>query len=176
MKYIHATVLALALLSSVGMAESLAAKKAREVNELADSIMMWQARVIKANAELVMATNDYKASLEKVLALQENDVQAALDRRKALLANSTVSKRELEESERAVSAAQDRVATTKRQMAESDTLIAETIAEAQKPLTRELAIKRAREIIATNKRERRADRRYYIRFIIFGVAVVHVFD
>ncbi len=91
-------------------------------------------RVAKAKAEVAAAANDYKASLEKVLALQETDVKTAsatVERRKELLAQAVISKKELEESERALSAAQDKVAYTKRQMAESDTLIAEATAEAE---------------------------------------------
>ena len=91
-------------------------------------------RVAKAKAEVAAAAADYKASLEKLLALQENDVKTAsetVERRKALLAEAIISKKELEESERALSAAQDKVANTKRQMAESDTLIADATAEAE---------------------------------------------
>jgi hypothetical protein len=91
-------------------------------------------RVKKAKAEVAAAANDYKASLAKLLALQENDVKTAsetVEKRKELLAQAIISKKELEESERALSAAQDKVANTKRQMAESDTLIAEATAEAE---------------------------------------------
>jgi len=91
-------------------------------------------RVAKAKAEVAAAANDYKASLAKLLALQENDVKTAsetVEKRKELLAQAIISKKELEESERALSAAQDKVANTKRQMAESDTLIAEATAEAE---------------------------------------------
>ena len=91
-------------------------------------------RVKKAKAEVAAAANDYKASLAKLLAFQENDVKAAseqVEKRKELLALAIISKKELEESERALSAAQDKVANTKRQMAESDTLIAEATAEAE---------------------------------------------
>jgi hypothetical protein len=91
-------------------------------------------RVAKAKAEVAAAANDYKASLEKLRALQESDVRTAsetVEKRKELLAQAIISKKELEESERALSAAQDKVANTKRQMAESDTLIAEATAEAE---------------------------------------------
>lgn len=91
-------------------------------------------RVAKAKAEVAAAANDYKASLAKLLTLQENDVKTAsetVERRKELLTQAIISKKELEESERALSTAQDKVANTKRQMAESDTLIAEATAEAE---------------------------------------------
>jgi len=91
-------------------------------------------RVKKAKAEVAAAANDYKASLAKLLELQENDVKTAseqVEKRKELLALAIISKKELEQSEQALSAAQDKVANTKRQMAESDTLIAEATAEAE---------------------------------------------
>jgi hypothetical protein len=91
-------------------------------------------RVAKAKAEVSAAANEYKASLEKLLALQENDVKTAsetVEKRRELLAQAIISKRELEESERALATAKDKVAGTKRQMAESDTLIAEATAEAE---------------------------------------------
>jgi hypothetical protein len=91
-------------------------------------------RMAKAKADLIAAANDYKASLGKLLALQESDLKAAsetVDRRKELLAQAIISKRELEESERILSAAQAKVADTKRQIGESDNLIAEATAEEQ---------------------------------------------
>lgn len=91
-------------------------------------------RVAKAKAEVAAAANEYKATLQKLLTLQENDVKTAsetVEKRKELLAESIISKKELEESEQALSTAQDKVASTKRQMAESDTLIAEATVEAE---------------------------------------------
>ena len=91
-------------------------------------------QVVKAKAEVIAAANDYKASLEKLLTFQDNDVKAAADiveKRKALLAENIISKKEVEESERALSAAQAKVADTKRQMADADNLIAEAKAEEQ---------------------------------------------
>jgi hypothetical protein len=129
-KYFSAAVLVLVLLAASGDALAQAKKKkapSKSEPTLAD-------RVAKAKAEVAAAANDYKASLEKLLALQENDVKTAsetVERRKELLDQAIISKKELEESERALSAAQDKVANTKRQMAESDTLIAEATAEAE---------------------------------------------
>ena len=91
-------------------------------------------RLKKAKADVVTAANDYKASLERLLALQENDVKAAADtveKRKALLALSIISKRELDESERTLSDAQAKAAETKKQIGESNDLIAEASAEEQ---------------------------------------------
>lgn len=128
-KYLSAAVLVLVLLAASGDSLTQGKKKTPSKSEptLAD-------RVKKAKAEVAAAANDYKASLAKLLALQENDVKTAsetVERRKELLAQAIISKKELEESERALSAAQDKVANTKRQMAESDALIAEATAEAE---------------------------------------------
>jgi len=90
--------------------------------------------VAKAKADVVAAANEYKASLEKLLTLQENDVKAAsetVEKRKELLAQAVISKKELEESERILATAHDKIADTKRQIGESDNLIAEATAEEQ---------------------------------------------
>jgi len=91
-------------------------------------------RVAKAKADVAAAANEYKASLQKLLALQEDDVKSAtqtVEKRKGLLAQAIISKRELEESERALSVAQDKVADTKKQIGDADNLIAEASAEEQ---------------------------------------------
>ena len=91
-------------------------------------------RVVKAKEEVVAAAQKYKESLEKLLAYQESDVKSAaevVDKRKAMLEQQIVSRREVEESERALSAAQAKVSETRRQMAEADSLITEATAEAK---------------------------------------------
>jgi len=91
-------------------------------------------RVSKAKADVAAAASDYKQSLAKLLALQEIDVKAAsetVEKRKELLAQAIISKKELEESERILSNAQDKAAETRRQMGEADNLIAEATAEEQ---------------------------------------------
>jgi hypothetical protein len=91
-------------------------------------------RVAKAKDELVAATQAYKETLEKLLVLQEGDVKMAaetVEKRKALVEQQIVSKRELEESERQLTAAQAKVAETRRQMTEADHLVAEATAEKQ---------------------------------------------
>jgi hypothetical protein len=130
-KYFGAAVLVLVLIAASvdSLAQSKKKSKTPPKSEptLAD-------RVKKAKAEVAAAANDYKASLAKLLELQENDVKTAseqVEKRKELLALAIISKKELEQSEQALSAAQDKVANTKRQMAESDTLIAEATAEAE---------------------------------------------
>jgi len=131
-EYFSAALLVLVL--TAAPSDSLAQGKKKAKTKTPKSEPTLADRVAKAKAEVAAAANDYKTSLEKLLAFQENDVKAAseqVEKRKELLALAIISKKELEESERALSAAQDKVANTKRQMAESDTLIAEATAEAE---------------------------------------------
>lgn len=91
-------------------------------------------QLAKAKADVVATTNDYKAKLAKVLELQERDVKELAElheKRKALLAESIISKKEVDESEQAWAVAQSKVADTRKQMADADTLIAEAKAEEQ---------------------------------------------
>jgi hypothetical protein len=88
----------------------------------------------KARADLISASKDYKASLEKLITFEEQNVKSAQDsfeKRKQLLAEGIVSKREVEDSERALGDAQAKVDATKRHIAEADNMIAEAIASEQ---------------------------------------------
>jgi hypothetical protein len=128
-KYFSAAVLLLVLILASGDSLAQGTKRAPRKQEptLSD-------RMAKAKAELIAAANDYKASLAKLLILQEEDVKMAsetVEKRKELLVQAVISKRELEESERALAGAQDKVASTKREIGESDNLIAEATAEEQ---------------------------------------------
>lgn len=91
-------------------------------------------QVAQAKADLVVAAKDYKESLQKLLVFQEADVKTGtetLEKRKALLSENIISRKEVEESEHALVAAQARVNDTKKQIGESDNLIAEASAERQ---------------------------------------------
>src|SRR5690349_11873909 len=91
-------------------------------------------QVAKARADLVAAAKDYKDSLQKLLAFEEADVKSAtetLEKRRALLDQNIISKKEVQESEQAVVAAQSKVNDTKKQIGESDNLIAEASGERQ---------------------------------------------
>jgi hypothetical protein len=91
-------------------------------------------QVAKARADLVAAAKDYKDSLQKLLVFQEADVKNAtetLEKRKALLTENIISKKEVQESEQALAAAQAKVTETKKQIGESDNLIAEASGERQ---------------------------------------------
>lgn len=85
-------------------------------------------QVGKAKEEVIKAANEYKAGLEKLLVFQEADVKSAaevIERQKAMRAQNIISERELEDSERALASALAKVVDTKKQMRESDDLIAE---------------------------------------------------
>jgi len=91
-------------------------------------------RMAKAKADLVSAANDYKETLQRLLVFEEDDVKlatATLEKRKALLSQNIISKKEVEESERALATAQSKVDDTKKQIGESDNLIAEASGERQ---------------------------------------------
>jgi hypothetical protein len=91
-------------------------------------------RVAKEKADLISAAKDYKKSLATLLALQEADVKSAselVEKRKVLLEQAVISKKELEESERILATAQDKIKDTRSKIGEADNLIAEASAEEQ---------------------------------------------
>lgn len=91
-------------------------------------------RVAKANADVVAATIDYKDKLAKVLELQKRDAKALaemLEKRKALLAENIISKKEVEDSERALATSKGKVIETEKQISDADNLIAEAKAAEQ---------------------------------------------
>jgi hypothetical protein len=90
--------------------------------------------IAKAKQEVIRAAEEYKASLQKLLVFQEGDVKAAaemVEKRKALFDQSIVSKKDVEDGQRLLAAAQAKVNETKKQMGESDDLIAEARAAEQ---------------------------------------------
>ncbi|HSB09036.1 MAG TPA: hypothetical protein VLM38_05955 [Blastocatellia bacterium] len=127
-------VILVVILSWIGTSGIASAQKKKKKTARAKPAPTLTDRIVQAKADVIAAANDYKASLQTLLKLQEDDVKAAADtveKRKLLLAQSVIAKKELEESERALSAAQGKVAETKRQMGDADNLIAEAKAEEQ---------------------------------------------
>jgi hypothetical protein len=95
--------------------------KKEEAKELAEAAS-------QSRANLLSASSDYRASLEKLLELQRQDESRAAEmvgKRKELVVLGVISKRELEEGERALAGAQSRIAESMRKMAEVDHLVAE---------------------------------------------------
>lgn len=88
-------------------------------------------RVAKARAELIQAAKDHKSSLEKLLALQQAELKEKAEKVDALkaLPPEIVSKKDVEKSEQDYQAVQAKVKGTQNQIAESDHLVAEVIAE-----------------------------------------------
>ena len=87
----------------------------------------------KLREEFINATKDYKASLAKLLPFYENDVKRAeekLEQSKKLLAEGLIPKAQLEENERALALAKQKVAETNRAMTGADDQIAGVIVEA----------------------------------------------
>jgi hypothetical protein len=128
-KYIKIVILTFAL---AGAGIPLYAQTKRKPPRSSQTTLASQ--VAKAKQDVIKAANEYKASLEKLLVFQEADVKSAaeiVERRKALLAQSIVSKKELQDSEQKLAAAQAKVNETRKQMGESDNLIAEARAAEQ---------------------------------------------
>jgi len=87
----------------------------------------------KLREEYVKATNEYKASLGKLLPYYENDVKRAeekVEQSKKLLAEGLIPKSQLEENERALIAAKQKIAETNRAMTSADEQIAAVLVEA----------------------------------------------
>ena len=86
----------------------------------------------KLREEFVKATNEYKASLAKLLPYYENDVKRAeekLELSKKLLAEGLIPKAQLEENERALAAAKQKIAETNRAMTSADDQVAAVLQE-----------------------------------------------
>jgi hypothetical protein len=87
----------------------------------------------KLREEFISATKEYKASLAKLLPFYENDVKKAevkLEQSKKLLAEGLIPKSQLEENERALTLAKQKVAETNRAMTGADDQIAGVLVEA----------------------------------------------
>jgi len=88
----------------------------------------------KLRDEYIKATNEYKASLGKLLPYYENDVKKAeekLEQSKKLLAEGLIPKTQLEQYERALAVAKQKVAETNRSMTSADEQVAAVLVEAE---------------------------------------------
>ena len=87
-----------------------------------------------SRAKLMEASQTYRESLERLLALQKLDETKAADlvtKRKQLLELGVIARREVEESEAALQAAQKKIAETNQHMNEVEQLMAEVLAAEQ---------------------------------------------
>ena len=83
--------------------------------------------------EYIKATNEYKASLGKLLPFYENELKKAeekLEVSKKLLAEGLIPRAQLEEYERAVAVAKQKIADTNRSMTSADEQVAAVLVEA----------------------------------------------
>jgi hypothetical protein len=86
----------------------------------------------KLRDEFVKATNEYKASLEKLIVFYEADVKRTEDKlevSRKLFTEGLIAKTQVEENERALAAAQQKVADARRQMTGADDQIAAVLVE-----------------------------------------------
>jgi hypothetical protein len=91
-----------------------------------------QTQLAKLREQYINATKDYKASLEKLLAIYEGNVtkaEAKLDLSRKLLAEGLIPKTQVEENERAVADAKNKVSEARRQMTTADDQIAGVLVE-----------------------------------------------
>src|SRR5262245_29197226 len=85
----------------------------------------------RARAQMADSAREYRAALEQLLALQEASAARTGDvaaKRGDLYARGIVSRRELEESERAAAIARAQVDDTRRRLAQTESVLAETLA------------------------------------------------
>jgi hypothetical protein len=120
----------LAVISVAGEARSMnvrtiAGDQSRPINKVA-----------QANADLVAAASKHQASVKALIPHYEASLKTAseaLEKRRALFAQGLVSKAELDAADQAVKDAQIQLDQTRRQLVESDQLIAEARAELAGP-------------------------------------------
>src|SRR5882672_3865975 len=86
----------------------------------------------KLRDEYIKTTKELKASLEKLLALYEasqSKAEARYAQSQKLFKDGLISKNQLEDNERAITAEKDKVSGVKQQIASADTQIAQTLIE-----------------------------------------------
>ncbi len=87
---------------------------------------------VPGRADRVAIVRDYRTALERVREFDEAAVERAAretEKRRELLARAIVSRRELEESERVLAAAEAKLAETRRRIQEADHTLLEALAE-----------------------------------------------
>jgi hypothetical protein len=87
----------------------------------------------KLHDEFIQKTNEYKASLGKLLPYYEKDVKKAeenLEKSKKLLAEGLIPKKQVEENERELAVAKQKIAETNRAITSADEQVAAVLVEA----------------------------------------------
>ena len=96
---------------------------------------------VPGRAELIALIRDYRAALESVLGFDEAAVERAAretEKRRELLARAIVSRRELQESERVLAAAEAKLAETRWRIREAEYTLSEALAAEARPADRPL--------------------------------------
>jgi multidrug resistance efflux pump len=122
--------------------------------------------------ELIQATKDYKESLNQLLTHYEENVARSRERlkkTKELYEEALIGKRALDDDTAAVAQAEDDVQKIKKQLADADVQIAQTIQEAA---DEEKLAKKLQSQPAKRERDPRG-RIYYVRFIVFGEIAIY---
>lgn len=106
-----------------------------------------QTELAKIREEYVKATNEYKTSLAKLLVIYGGNVTKAeekLELSRKLLAEGLIPRAQVEENERALAAAKEKVAETQKHMTNADAQIAGIFAEtaAEQQLAKNLRLAR----------------------------------
>ena len=86
----------------------------------------------KLREEYIRLTNEYKAGLGKIIPFQENEVKKAeekLEQSKKLYAEGLIARAHVEENERALTIAKQKLADTNRQITSADEQIAAVVVE-----------------------------------------------
>jgi hypothetical protein len=104
--------------------------------------------------EFVRLTNETKAGLEKLIVIYEADVPKAekkLAESKKLFDEGLVSRVQVEENERALAAARDKVAATRKQLTDADAQVASILveSEAEKTIAKNLRLAKHRLVRTT---------------------------
>ncbi|HYW73440.1 MAG TPA: TolC family protein [Pyrinomonadaceae bacterium] len=124
--------LVLVLLSSSGVAQRKPKKSSPAPAKPAAE--QPETELSKLRDEYVKTTQEYKASLEKLLALYQDSVKKAEDKRdqaQKLFADGLMSKREVEQTEIAVTSAGLKVTEVQQQIKTADTQIAQALIEVE---------------------------------------------
>jgi hypothetical protein len=114
---------------AAGKSEQKSAQKKERVKPPPKAVT----ELAKLREEFINATKDYKINLEKLLARYESNAKNAEDKlelSKKLYSEGLIAKSQIDEYERAVATDRDKVTETRRQLANADAQIADTLVEA----------------------------------------------
>lgn len=108
----------------------------------------------KLREDFVNATNEYKSSLVKLLAIYETNVKKAeekLDQSRKLFADGLIARAQVEQSEQALAAEQEKLAEGRRQLTNADEQIAAVLVEtaANEEISKNLKLARQRLVRTT---------------------------